>query len=323
MRRYILYGAGDNGRMALRYFGHEHVLCFCDKNVSGSVDGIEVISPSCLSDYQKRNGGEIIITPREVSLVIEIAVSMKEMGLDYRLLKDAVCDPIEEDVILYNSLNTRETFRANLNDKWFCAADRLSPAGQMDPYMWQDLWAARHIYNNRPAIHYDIGSRIDGFITHLMVFGQAVSLIDIRPLNDIDGINFIQADATHLDGIQDGSIESLSALCSLEHFGLGRYGDIIDPEGSFKAFDAIRRKMKAGGELLIAVPVGREHVEFNAHRVFNAKTIIDEFDNFDLIEYSAALEDHIEYNIDVHKYDSKPEKGSGVFGLFHFKKKIV
>lgn len=111
-------------------------------------------------------------------------------------------------------------------------------------YLIQDLWAAAKIfedgYNGK---HYDIGSRVDGFITHLLAFGKKVVLVDIRPLPYyIKNLSFIQADATDLSEFEDNSIFSMSALCSLEHFGLGRYGDPIDPNACFKAIKAIQRR---------------------------------------------------------------------------------
>ena len=48
-------------------------------------------------------------------------------------------------------------------------------------------------------------------------------------------------DATKLENMEDNSISSISSLCALEHFGLGRYGDEVNPEGCFEAFDAIQR----------------------------------------------------------------------------------
>ena len=60
----------------------------------------------------------------------------------------------------------------------------------------------------------------------------------------------------------------MSALCSLEHLGLRRYGDKIDPEACFKCFDAIQKKARKGGKLYISVPIGKECVEFNAHLFF-------------------------------------------------------
>src|SRR5206468_2089715 len=37
-------------------------------------------------------------------------------------------------------------------------------------YFYQDLWAARRIFDHRPDRHVDIGSRIDGFVAHVLTF---------------------------------------------------------------------------------------------------------------------------------------------------------
>ena len=200
--------------------------------------------------------------------------------------------------------------------------DKFEAAGSIGSYFWQDLWAARKIYQDSPQQHYDIGSRIDGFIAHLLSFRDNVNMIDIRPLNrEVDGFRFVCDDATSLGHFDDNSIESLSALCSLEHFGLGRYGDKIDPDACYKCFYSIERKVMAGGNIYISVPVGKEHIEFNAHRVFYASTIINAFTHCELIEYSYTNNGYIEYNIDVHKYDDDITIGGTGFGLFHFTKK--
>ena len=99
-----------------------------------------------------------------------------------------------------------------------------------------------------PQKHFDIGSRIDGFIGNLATFHDDIVLIDVRPLDRyIPSVSFIQTDATNLEQIEDGSIESISALCSLERFGLGRYGDPINPEACFQAFESIKRVTKRMG----------------------------------------------------------------------------
>lgn len=126
---------------------------------------------------------------------------------------------------------------------------------------------------------------------------------------------------TTLRQIEDESIESLSALCSLEHFGLGRYGDPVDPESCFKCFANIQKKLKKRGHLYISVPIGMERVEFNAHRIFCPATIIDNFPDMELIEFSCATEEQIEYDVYIHKYDHDRHNGNYRFGLFHFCKK--
>ncbi|WP_235852458.1 DUF268 domain-containing protein [Helicobacter vulpis] len=87
--------------------------------------------------------------------------------------------------------------------------------------------------------------------------------------------------------MDDQSVESLSALCSVEHFGLGRYGDPIDPDGWRKALKSFQRVLKPGGKLYLSVPVGKENrVCFNAHRIFHPSTIIETLDQMQIKEMS-------------------------------------
>lgn len=231
-------------------------------------------------------------------------------------------DWVLEDAKLYSKMNTHPTMQIHKRYNMSIYTDKVASAGSIGSYFWQDLWAARKIYRKSPKVHYDIGSRVDGFVAHLLVFRDNVNLIDIRPLDrKVEGLEFTQSDATNLDVFDNNSIESLSALCSLEHFGLGRYGDEIDPDACYKCFDAISHKIKKGGDVYLSVPVGREHIEFNAHRVFYASTIIESFPDFDLVEYSCTHNGYIEYNVDIHKYDNDDSLGGTRFGLFHLMKK--
>lgn len=225
----------------------------------------------------------------------------------------------EHDKQLYKSLNKRETFAIHEDNVRPIINDKFDYAGNISNYFWQDLWAARLVYNDMPDVHYDIGSRLDGFISHLLVSKIPVKIIDIRPFpTEIEGLTTIVDDATSLRQFEDNSISSLSALCSLEHFGLGRYGDPIDPEACFKCFEQIQRKMKSKGNLYISLPIGRERVEFNAHRIFYARTIVDCFSQMHLVEYSCTAEGQIEYHVQLEKYDEDAHQGDYRYGLFHF-----
>lgn len=224
---------------------------------------------------------------------------------------------------IYNKMNDAAQFQQRWRNNAPCYYDRFDQAGTLGTYFWQDLWAAKLIHENKPEIHWDIGSRIDGFVGHLASFRGGIKLIDVRPLESkIPGVDFFCGDATNLSQISDESVESISALCSLEHFGLGRYGDPIDPQAWFKALKEIGRIVKVGGHVYISVPIGKEHLEFGAHRVFYAQTIIDAMNQFELVELSSifAMDDQIEKNIDIHRYDNDMVGGAR-FGLFHFIKK--
>lgn len=225
------------------------------------------------------------------------------------------------DKATYSEKNQRDCFAINDEYSKPILKDKYSEAGEMGLYFWQDLWAAKLIHQSGVKEHYDIGSRIDGFIGHLLSMNIKVHLFDVRVFpGEVEGLDTIVTDATYLKEVEDNSIFSLSALCSLEHFGLGRYGDPVDPEACFKCFSNIQRKMVKGGHLYISVPVAFDHVEFNAHRVFCASTIIQQFDQMTLVEYSCTFDDHLEQNIDIHRFDNDMRKGANNFGLFHFVK---
>jgi hypothetical protein len=71
----------------------------------------------------------------------------------------------------------------------------------------------------------------------------------------------------------------------IEHIGLGRYGDPIDPEGHIKAAQELSRVLKTGGRLYLGTPVGIETVCFDAHRVFFVETVLEIFGNLQLEKF--------------------------------------
>ncbi len=155
-------------------------------------------------------------------------------------------------------------------------------------YFHQDIWAARLINQAKPTRHVDIGSRVDGFISHLLCF-RAVEVIDIRPLTSTTrGLSFTQADATDLKAIPDASMESLSTLHALEHFGLGRYGDPLEPDAWRRAMRSLARVLAPNGRLYLSVPIGRQRVVFNAHRVFSPLTVIETMADLRLVSFAAV-----------------------------------
>ncbi len=120
-----------------------------------------------------------------------------------------------------------------------------------------------------------------------------VEVVDIRPLpSPPRGLSFIEADATEMKSFADDSVPSLSSLNAAEHFGLGRYGDAIDPEGHVKFMKSLQRVLAPGGTLYFSVPVSdRERVEFNAHRVLSPNTVIAAFDRLRLASFALVKDD--------------------------------
>jgi hypothetical protein len=193
------------------------------------------------------------------------------------------------DAAAYRRAQNGRSFALSLAGLLPVLGERYESTGALGGhYFHQDLWAARRIYAARPSTHLDIGSRVDGFVAHVLVF-MPVTVIDVRPMQStIAGLSFVQEDATSLHSFADDSVESASTLHAVEHFGLGRYGDPVDPEGPFKMMATLARVLKPGGRLYFAVPVGRERLEFNAHRVFGPRTIVDALAPLRLVSFAAV-----------------------------------
>lgn len=201
-----------------------------------------------------------------------------------------------KEMTRYQKMNVQPSFRLNLAELFPILTDKTESAGVAGGhYFHQDLWAARKIFERCPQQHIDIGSRVDGFIAHLLVF-MPVTVVDIRRLESpVAGLKFLQDDATELRRLADGGVESLSSLHVAEHFGLGRYSDPIDPSACFKFMASLERVLAPGGRLYFSVPIGRERVEFNAHRVFAARTILSAFAGLELITFSFVGDDGLLY----------------------------
>lgn len=215
-----------------------------------------------------------------------------------------------------NELKT--PFPVTFKDMYPIYFDRYEEAGEVPKhYFYLDLWAAKKIYASKTKIHYDIGSRLDSFISHCLVFTKVV-MLDVRPLKSkIQNLSFIQADCRAMPQIKTGSITSISALHSFEHFGLGRYGDPIDPQGYLLAINEIQRVTKKGGSIYFGTPIGKQRLEFNAHRVFDPEYIVALFDGCKL-ESFAAVNDQDIYVEKAKIRDYK--KADYSCGLYHFVK---
>lgn len=213
------------------------------------------------------------------------------------------------ELYAFNRLGKNAAFRKT--ELYPCLSDKTSYTPIEPVYFFQDTWAARKIVENKPRHHYDIGSsaKTIGILSQFV----PITMVDIRPLEiELPNLSFKKGTIVDLP-FEDHSIESLSSLCVVEHIGLGRYGDPLDPFGSEKAVKEMKRVLKPGGKLLFSVPVDSENkICFNAHRTFTRDYILDLFSDMMLLEekyiYKVKMYDH---------YDA--QKGFGT-GLYLFKK---
>ncbi len=185
----------------------------------------------------------------------------------------------------YGRLSRGPAFKLRLGDIWYRTFDRFEPAGvAAGHYFHQDLWAARILFARQVRHHVDVGSRLDGLVAHILPFCR-VTYVDLRPVGgEVEGFEFRQGSILNLP-FADGEVPSLSCLHVLEHIGLGRYGDRVEPEAYVQAARELARILKPGGILCLGTPVGRERLCFDAHRVFDPQRVVNIFQPLVLREF--------------------------------------
>lgn len=206
-----------------------------------------------------------------------------------------------------------------------CLKDKKAQSGiARGHYFHTDLYIAQCISQNKPETHIDVGSRIDGFVAHVASF-RKIHVIDIRPLkNTISNIEFIQTDImSPVPEELHNSCDSLSCLHALEHFGLGRYGDPVMYDGYLEGFHNMTHILKPGGKLYLAVPIGPQRIEFNAHRVFSVKYLLSMIEIHYTVEQFSFVDDSGQLHRDTALDKKKIKENYGCWygcGIFEIKK---
>ncbi len=193
-------------------------------------------------------------------------------------------------------------------------------------YFHQDLLVANKIFHAKPKRHIDVGSRIDGFTAHVASYRE-IEVLDVRTLPDPrhHSIRFLQADLMDEATVSRLRSDSVSCLHALEHFGLGRYSDPINPDGHKIGFNNLLKILELKGLLYIGVPVGLNNaVYFNSHRVFHPKDILSWASNPDEVELVSF--DYVDDKGELHlNYDLRGDELYLKYGLgiYTFRKVCV
>jgi hypothetical protein len=191
-----------------------------------------------------------------------------------------------------------------------CLGDDTDETPIEPTYFYQDNWAFEKIIKQNPRHHIDVGSqhKFVSFLSKVL----PVTMVDIRPLSlPLDSLNFQKGSILELP-FEDESIESLSSLCVVEHIGLGRYGDLLDPQGTEKAISELARVTKSQGNLYLSIPIDDDNITyFNAHRAFTEEYLKELLSSFEILD-SAYIYGNNFLQEKLHGF---------AIGLYHLKKK--
>lgn len=192
--------------------------------------------------------------------------------------------------LLVQEQATNPRFRLSHDSFFPCLDDATGETAFDRHYIYHPAWAMRIIKSINPERHIDISSTLH-FCTMLSAV-VPTDFYDYRPADVIlDNLTSSFADLTRLP-FQDNSVPSLSCMHTVEHIGLGRYGDVLDYDGDLKAIAELKRIIAPGGSLLFVVPLGRESVIcFNAHRIYDKHQMLTLFNDMELVNFTLIPED--------------------------------
>jgi SAM-dependent methyltransferase len=185
-------------------------------------------------------------------------------------------------------------FSLKFFDFYPCIKDKTIKTNFDSHYIYHTSWAARKVKEINPIKHIDISSSL--FFSGIISAFVPVDFYDYRPADlKLSGLISKHADLTKLP-FAEKSIDSLSCMHTVEHIGLGRYGDKIDPNADLQAISELKRILAVNGSLLFVVPVGKSKIEFNAHRIYSFEQVIDSFKELTLKEFTLITDsgDYIE-----------------------------
>lgn len=183
-----------------------------------------------------------------------------------------------------------DRFSMKLADVYPCVKDKTIKTGFDRHYVYFTAWAARQVKKTSPEKHVDISSSL--YFAGIVSAFIPVEFYDYRPADlKLSNLKSKKADLTNLP-FADNTVPSLSCMHVIEHVGLGRYGDPLDPEGDIKSAKELSRVLAPGGKLLFVVPIGsKSRIEYNAHRIYSYDTALSLFPNLKLEEFTLVPEE--------------------------------
>ncbi len=213
-------------------------------------------------------------------------------------------------------------FKVGLAELYPCLNDNTPKTPFDAHYIYHPAWAARILAKTQPEEHVDISSSLS-FVTLVSSFIK-VHFYDYRPAElNLPNMSCDAADIVSLPFTED-SIPSLSCMHVVEHIGLGRYGDPINPQGDILAVMELKRVVKQGGDLLFVVPVGGvAKIMYNAHRIYTYDLVMGMFFGFTLMDFSLVSDAELHINEFISPA-SKEDADNCIYGCgcFWFQKMV-
>ena len=168
----------------------------------------------------------------------------------------------------YRPIWTAEMFKSGLAILSDAKRDNEEISPTVYPNAAGDILRAISQYTLSAKLVCTVGS-ISPWVETILLYAKAkVDVIDYNPpvLQDVSQAN-LQVVTTPTK-----KYNAIVSFSSIEHSGLGRYGDDIDPDADLTTMDFFYDILEPDGLLFLAVPLGEANrLEWNHHRIYGIK----------------------------------------------------
>lgn len=236
-----------------------------------------------------------------------------------KIIKTALTPFVLKDYFLFLKIDKEKRFKIKLSDFYPQIKDKTVGTRFDRHYVYHTSWAARILSETKPTKHIDISSSL--FFSGIVSAFVPIEFYDYRPADlKLSNLESKPGDLMNLP-FENKSINSLSCMHTIEHVGLGRYGDPLDPDGDIKACRELSRVLKKDGSLLFVTPIAENpKIEWNAHRIYSYQQVLDLFPELKLKEFSLIPEEESKGGL-IRNADTSLIKGEKyACGCFHFVK---
>jgi hypothetical protein len=168
---------------------------------------------------------------------------------------------------------------------WPCEDEytKVVPVGDR-PYEYAFAVEMFEKYNVKNKKIFDVGSSSSVFPAILAALGNDVTCLDARewPIS-LPNLKVIKSDLLK-DNPNIGEADAITCISTIEHFGLGRYGDSENVNGDIEGMAKIKKYLKVNGFMVLTVGYGKPAVVYPAHRIYDKQRLAKLTDGFTVLE---------------------------------------
>ncbi|WP_392479375.1 DUF268 domain-containing protein [Nostoc sp. C110] len=150
------------------------------------------------------------------------------------------------------------------------------------------LQSLARLYESSSITVLDVGAAESLLSYELASFNYSVTAIDIRPIALFHpNLKFVKTDICN-PVLAPASFDCVIALSTLEHIGLGWYGDKTGENYDVKAVQQISLLLKPEGSFILTVPYGKKALT-PVHRIYNQESLQKLIQDFRIVQISYGV----------------------------------